>query len=88
MSEQLGVLFLGLFVVAAGVCIYLSITISHRVQAGINRWRDEERQALETDLKQRAEDKARLEFDQWKQDHEEKIRADAIQRSLAVSKAR
>jgi hypothetical protein len=55
MSEQLGFLFLFLFVVVAAICIYLSITMSHRVQAGINRWRNEERQALEAELKQRAE---------------------------------
>jgi len=44
MSEQLGFLFLVLFVFAATVCIYLSITMSRRVQMGINRWRNEERQ--------------------------------------------
>ena len=47
MSEQLGVLFLALFIVAAALSIYLSITMSRRVQAGIVRWRTEERQALE-----------------------------------------
>jgi predicted Holliday junction resolvase-like endonuclease len=88
MSEQLGVLFLVLFVVAGGVCIYLSITMSHRVQAGINRWRNVEKQTLETELKQRAEETARLEFEQWEQAHEEQIRADAIQRSLAVTKGK
>jgi Tfp pilus assembly protein PilW len=51
MSEQLGVLFLVLFVVTAAVCFYLSMTMSRRVQAGITRWRNEERQALETELK-------------------------------------
>jgi hypothetical protein len=51
MSERLGLLFLVLFVVAAAVCIYLSITMSGRVQAGINGWREEERRTLETELK-------------------------------------
>jgi hypothetical protein len=60
MSEQLGLLFLVLFVFAAAACIYLSITMSHRVQMGINRWRNEERQALETQLKQLADADARM----------------------------
>ena len=51
MSEQLGMLFLVLFVVSAAACIYLSITMSRRVQAGIDRWRGQERQALETELR-------------------------------------
>ena len=88
MSEQLGYLFLVLFVVVAAICIYLSITISHRVQAGINRWRNEERQALETELKQLADADARLQFERWKQEHEPQIREDAIQRSLAVTKGK
>ena len=88
MSEQLGYLFLVLFVVVAAICIYLSITMSHRVQAGINRWRNEERQALETELKQLADDDARLQFERWKQEDEQQIREDAIQRSLAVTKGK
>ena len=88
MSEQLGFLFLVLFIVVAAVCIYLSITMSHRVQAGINRWRNEERQALEAELKQFADDDARLQFERWKQEHEQQIREDAIQRSLAVTKGK
>ena len=54
-SEQLGLLFLVLFVLAAVACVYLSVTLSRRVQMGINRWRNEERQALETQLRQLAE---------------------------------
>ena len=54
MSDQLGFVFLVLFVFAASACIYLSITMSRRVQAGINRWRNEERQAPETQLRQLA----------------------------------
>jgi predicted Holliday junction resolvase-like endonuclease len=88
MSEQLGFLFLVLFIVVAAVCIYLSITMSHRVQAGINRWRNEERQALEAEMKQRADDDARLQFERWKQEHEQQIRDDAIQRSLAITKGK
>jgi predicted Holliday junction resolvase-like endonuclease len=88
MSEQLGFLFLVLFVVAAAICIYLSITMSHRVQVGINHWRNEERQALEAELKQRADDDARLQFVRWTQEHEQQIRDDAIQRSLAVTKGK
>jgi hypothetical protein len=50
MSGHLGLLFLVLFVLAAAACVYLSVTLSRRVQMGINRWRDEERQALEVQL--------------------------------------
>jgi predicted Holliday junction resolvase-like endonuclease len=85
MSEQLGYLFLVLFVVVAAIC--LSITMSHRVLAGINRWRNE-RQALATELKQLADDDACLQFERWKQEHEQQIRDDAIQRSLAITKGK
>ena len=88
MSEPLGILFLVLFVVAAAVCIYLSITMSRRVQAGIDRWRMEERQTLETELRSFADAEARLRFEQWKQDHEQAIRLDAVQRSVAVTKGK
>jgi predicted Holliday junction resolvase-like endonuclease len=88
MSEQLGVLFLVLFVVATTICIYLSITMSRRVQMGINRWRNEERQALETELKQLADANARLQIERWKQEHEQEIRLDAIQRSSAVTRGK
>jgi predicted Holliday junction resolvase-like endonuclease len=88
MSEQLGFLFLVPFIVVATVCIYLSFTMSHGVQAGINRWRNEERQALEAELKRLADDDACLQFERWKQEHEQQIREDAIQRSLAVTKGK
>jgi predicted Holliday junction resolvase-like endonuclease len=88
MSEWLGVLFLFLFVVAAAGCIYLSITMSRRIQMGVNRWRDEERQGLETQFRQWADANARMRFEQWKQEHEQEIRVDAIQRSLAVTKGK
>ena len=48
MSDQLGLVFLVLFVFAASACIYMGITMSRRVQAGINRSRNEEQQALDT----------------------------------------
>lgn len=88
MSDQLGMLFLVLFVVAAAGCIYLAITMSRRVQAGIDRWRGQERQALETELRSFADADARLRFEQWKQDHEQAIRLDAVQRSVAVTKGK
>jgi predicted Holliday junction resolvase-like endonuclease len=88
MSEQLGLLFLGLFVLAAAACIYLSITMSRRVQMGINRWRNEERQALETQLKQLAAADARMQIERWKQEHEQEIRLDAIHRSSAVTRGK
>lgn len=88
MSEQLGYLFLILFLATATVCIYLAVTIPGRVQAGINRWRDQEKQALEAQLKQLADDNARIQFEQWIQDHEQAIRLDARQRSLAVTRGK
>ena len=88
MSEQLELLFLVLFVLAAAACIYLSITMSRRVQMGINRWRNEERQALETQLKQLADADARMQIERWKQEYEQKIRLDAVQRSLAVTRGK
>ena len=75
MSEQLGFLFLVLFVAVAAVCVYLSMTMSRRVQAGITRWRNEDEQALETELKRLADADARLQFERWKQEHEQQIRA-------------
>ena len=88
MSESLGFLFLVLFVIAAAACIYLAITISGRVQAGIDRWRGQERQALETELRSFADADAGLRFEQWKQAHEQSIRFDAVQRSVAVTKGK
>ena len=88
MSEQLGFLFLFLFILAASVCIYLSITMSRRVQTGINRWRNEERQALETELRQLVDADARMQIERWKQEHEQEIRLDAIQRSSAVTRGK
>jgi hypothetical protein len=66
MSEPLEVLFLVLFVGAAGLCIYLSITMSRRVQAEITRWREEEKQTLETQLRQIAYGEARVELERWR----------------------
>lgn len=86
MSEPLGMLFLVLFVVAAGVCFYLSITLSRRVHAGITRWREEEKQSLEAQLRQAAYSEARMELERWRREHEQAIRLDAIQRSAAVTK--
>jgi predicted Holliday junction resolvase-like endonuclease len=88
MSEELGILFLILFVAAAAVCIYLSLTMSRRVQMGINRWRNEERQALETQLRHLADADARMQIERWKQEHEQEIRLDAIQRSSAVTRGK
>jgi predicted Holliday junction resolvase-like endonuclease len=88
MSEQLGLLFLVLFVLAAAACVYLSVTLSRRVQIGIDRWRNEERQALETQLRQLADADARMQIERWKQEHEREIRLDAIQRSSAVTRGK
>jgi predicted Holliday junction resolvase-like endonuclease len=88
MSEQLGLVFLVLFVLAAAACIYSSITMSRRVQAGINRWRNEERQALEIQLRQLADADARVQIERWKQQHEQEIRLDAIQRSSAITRGK
>ncbi len=88
MSEQLGLLFVILFVLAASACVYLSITVSRRIQMGINRWRDEEKQALETQLKELGDADARTQLERWKQEYEQKIRLDAVQRSVASQAAR
>ena len=88
MSSQLGLVFLVLFVFAASACIYLSITMSRRVQAGINRWRNEERQALETQLRQLANADARMQIERWKQQHEQEIRYDAVQHKSPALEAR
>ena len=55
---------------------------------GINRWRNEERQALETQLKQLAAADARMQIERWKQEHEQEIRLDAIQRARLSRGAR
>ena len=88
MSEQLGILFLVLFVVAISACVYLSVTMSRRIQAGIDRWRNEEMKALETQLKQLADTDARMQIERWKQAHEREIRLDAIQRSSAITRGK
>jgi predicted Holliday junction resolvase-like endonuclease len=88
MSEQLGILFPVLFVVATAVCIYLSITTPRRVQAGIDLWRSEERQTLEAELKRMAFTDAGLQLERWKQEHTQEIRANAIQQSLAITKGK
>ena len=88
MSEQLGLLFLVLFVLAAAACVYLSVTLSRRVQMGINRWRNEESQALEAQLRQLADADARMQIERWKQKYEQEIRLDAIRRSSAVTRGK
>jgi predicted Holliday junction resolvase-like endonuclease len=88
MSEQLGFAFLFLFVLAVAASIYLSVMMSRRVQAGINRWRDEERLSLETHLRELANADARIQIERWKQQQEQAIRLDAIQRSSAVTRGK
>ncbi len=88
MSEQLGMLFLLLFVVAVSACVYMSVTMSRRVQAGIDRWRNEEMKALKTQLKQLADTDAQMQIERWKQAHEREIRLDAVQRSSAVTRGK
>ena len=88
MSEQLGMLFLLLFVVAVSACVYMSVTMSRRIQAGIGRWRNEEMKALETQLKQLADSDAPMQIERWKQAHEREIRLDAVQRSSAVTRGK
>src|SRR4029077_3610032 len=88
MSQQLGFIFLVLFVVAAAASVYLSLTMSRRVQTAVNQWCNEERQALETQLRNLANADARMQIDRWKQQHEQEIRLDAIQRSSAVTRGK
>ena len=42
MSGQWGLVFLVLFVVATAACVYLSVTMSRRVQTAVNQWCNEE----------------------------------------------
>jgi predicted Holliday junction resolvase-like endonuclease len=79
MSQQLGFIFLVLFVVAAAACVYLSITMSRRVQTAVNQWCNEERQALDTQLRDLANADARVQIERWKQQREQEIRLDAVQ---------
>jgi len=88
MSEPLGFLFLVLFLIAAGACVYLILKMQSRIQAGIGRWRDEEKQALETQMTKWARRYAGIWFEQWKQEEEQKIRLDAVQRSQAITKGK
>ena len=62
--------------------------MSPRVQRGINRWRDEEMQSLETQLRDLANADVRIQIERWKQQHEQEIRLDAIQRSSAVTRGK
>jgi predicted Holliday junction resolvase-like endonuclease len=62
--------------------------MTRRVQVGVNRWCNEERQALETQLRELAVADARVQIERWKQQHEQKIRLDAIQRSSAVTRGK
>ena len=88
MSQQLGFVFLVLFVVAAAACFYLSITMSRRVQTAVNQWCNEERQALDTQLRDLANADARMQIERWKQQYEQEIRLDAVQRSSAVTRGK
>ena len=86
MSEQLGLLFLALFVLAAAASIFLSITMARRVQKGINRWCNEEMQALETQLRELAAADARVQIERWKQQNRK--RRGRHQRSSAVTRGK
>ena len=68
--------------------VYLSITMSRRVQTAVNQWCNEERQALETQLRDLANADARMQIERWKQQHEQEIRLDAVQRSSAVTRGK
>jgi hypothetical protein len=48
----------------------------------------EERQALEAQLKQLADADARTQIARWKQEYEQKIRLDAVQRIMAVTRGK
>ena len=88
MSEQLGFVFFALFVVSAAACVYMSITTSRRVQTAVNQWCNKERQALETQSRELANADARMQIERWKQQHEQEIRLDAVQRSSAVTRGK
>jgi predicted Holliday junction resolvase-like endonuclease len=95
MSEPLGILFLILFVIAAGICIYLSLSLASerskmqsRVQAGINRYINEDKERLVTESRQLTYDYASIWLEQWQQQREQEIRSDAVQRSQAVTRGK
>jgi len=88
MSEQMGMLFFVLFVGAAALCVYLSLSMSRRVQAGVDRWCENDKKSLETQLRQMAYGEAGVELERWRQENEQTIRLDAIQRSLAITKGK
>ena len=58
------------------------------IEVRINRWRDEEMQSLETQLRDLANADVRIQIERWKQQHEQEIRLDAIQRSSAVTRGK
>jgi len=95
MSEQLGVLFLILFVIAAAFCIYLALSLAsdrykmqNHIQAGIERYISENGQRLATESKQLAEHWAGIWFEQWKREEEKDIRSDAVKRSQDVTRGK
>jgi predicted Holliday junction resolvase-like endonuclease len=95
MSAQLGILFLILFVIAAGFCIYLALSLASdrfkmqsRIQSGIDRYINEDKRRLETDWNQWAHQTASIWFEQWKRDKEKDIRSDAVKRSQDVTRGK
>jgi predicted Holliday junction resolvase-like endonuclease len=95
MSEQLGILFLILFVIAAGFCIYLALSLASdrsktqsRIQAGIERYINENEQRLATESRQSAQQWAGIWFEQWKREEEKEIRSDAVKRSQDVTRGK
>jgi predicted Holliday junction resolvase-like endonuclease len=95
MSEQLGFLFLILFVIAAGFCIYLALSLASdrsktqtRIQVGIDRYVNENEQRLATESRQLAQQWAGIWFEQWKREEEKEIRLDAVKRSQDVTRGK
>ena len=95
MSEQLGFVFLILFVVAAGICIYLALSLASdrskmqsRIQAGISRYVNDDRQGLIAESRQLAHQTASIWLEQWQQEREQQIRLDAVQRSQAITRGK
>jgi predicted Holliday junction resolvase-like endonuclease len=95
MSEQLGFVFLILFVVAAGICIYLALSLASdrskmqsRIEAGISRYVNDDRQGLIAESRQLAHQTASIWLEQWQQEREQQIRLDAVQRSQAITRGK
>jgi len=62
----------------------LQARFSERVQEEFSAWRNRELEAARKELRQAAQDEAKLDLDRWRGESEARSRADAIKRSSAI----